>query len=240
MKIIVISLERALERRKSITKQLDQLAIDYQIFDAIDAKVSNHLHCDKRRDGATINRFGYKLVAGEIACYASHYEVWRLCCEINEPVIVIEDNVKILPQFKNSLNLLENAAADHDYIKLFAYFPRKDIMVEKLSDEIALYRSNKRFSGAQGYLLTPHAAMRFINASKNGFYEAVDDFMEKPYKHRIRTVVTKPNLVERMDIDSTISSSSIKRKDKSSTTVLTKALNELFRLYEKLRNKKYV
>ncbi|MGR5167007.1 glycosyltransferase family 25 protein [Vibrio astriarenae] len=237
MKIVVISLKRATERRATITKQLDDLSLDYQIFNAIDAEVPCHLHHDKRRDKSTVRRLGYKLVAGEVACYASHYEVWELAVTLDEPVLVIEDNVKLLPGFKQALASLKEATHRHHYIKLFAYFPRQDQLAESLSEHLKLYRSRKRYSGAQGYIITPYAAKRFISASQGGFYEPVDDFMEKPYKHSIKTVVTKPNLVERLAIKSTISSASVQRKDKSGASLLTKLGNEVFRSYEKLRNK---
>lgn len=34
---------------------------------------------------------------GELGCYASHYLMWQKCVEINEPIIILEDDIKISP-----------------------------------------------------------------------------------------------------------------------------------------------
>ncbi|MEH0690609.1 glycosyltransferase family 25 protein [Vibrio cholerae] len=237
MKIIVISLARATERRASITQQLDALGLEYELFDAIDAANPNFKHCDMRRDAITKRRLGYTLLDAEIACYASHYEVWQRCYNDNQPYLVIEDNALINTELVDMLTILHDLTKRYHYLKLFAYFPRKGKVIERLSEKYTLQQSSKRYSGAQGYALSPYAAKQLVSASRQGFLEAVDDYMEKRYRHGIACTVVQPNLIVRAPIKSTISNASSIRKNKAHLTFLNKIQIELFRLYERIRNR---
>lgn len=47
----------------------------------------------KSRPTITLRRKGYQLKTSEVACFASHYELWVRCVELDEPIVILEDNV---------------------------------------------------------------------------------------------------------------------------------------------------
>ena len=90
MKIFIISLRSALEKRAHIKTQLDQCGINYEFFDAIDGSALksfstfrewrdpwSHLHITK----------------GEVGCALSHFMVWEKIKKDTAPAaMVLEDD----------------------------------------------------------------------------------------------------------------------------------------------------
>ena len=83
-KIYIINLERRNDRRERIEAALNELDIEYQIFNAIDAKKINETY---------IASLGIKILPnykdpyhdrslnyGEISCFLSHYFIWKEVC----------------------------------------------------------------------------------------------------------------------------------------------------------------
>ena len=40
---------------------------------------------------------------GEIGCYLSHVELWKKCVELNEPIAVIEDDMKFTEKIRKAV-----------------------------------------------------------------------------------------------------------------------------------------
>jgi glycosyl transferase family 25 len=233
MKTYVISLRRSVDRRQNICRQLESAQIEFEIFDAIDAGECGFLHSEKRNEDKSIKRFGYKLLDSEVACFSSHYEVWKRCVESNEPILVIEDNVTLNKNFFNSYKQLGNYARSHEFVKLFSAFtPKRTELVEKLSDGSALVRHFPRTDGTKGYVISPQGAEKLVKGAKE-FIEPVDNYMGKAYKHHVQCVCIEPELIE---VDEKFASTiGAKRKKKVKVGVLTKVGIEFFRVYERLR-----
>ncbi|MDH5905159.1 glycosyltransferase family 25 protein [Vibrio splendidus] len=232
MKIIVISLKRSIERRAHIKEQLDTAGIKFTFLDAIDAKQANFPYSDRRDEGLTRKRFGYKLVESEVACFASHLEAWNIAKESNEPILILEDNCDLSHEFFEYYDRLLSISSEFDFLKLCATKPKKYKSVKSIDSKVEVIRYYKRTCGIMGYIISPKAAESFIdNATK--FVEPVDDYMEKPYKHGIFTYCTKPSLVTRAKLTSTIGNS---RKNKQGITVIDKLYIEYFRLYEQIKD----
>ncbi|KGT34090.1 glycosyltransferase, partial [Vibrio parahaemolyticus] len=146
---------------------------------------------------------------------------------------VLEDNCDLLPEFFDVLSHFDTLAEQYDFLKLAATKPKSFKVISSVNNKLNIVRFNKRTCGIMGYILTPHAASKFIkNATQ--FIEPVDDYMEKPYKHGVSTYVLRPDIVKRADIPSTIGSS---RKDKSDINLCNKIYIELFRLYEQIQDR---
>jgi hypothetical protein len=48
---------------------------------------------------------GHKFTKGEVGCVLSHYHLWKICVEINESIIILEDDIVILdPEWEEKLN----------------------------------------------------------------------------------------------------------------------------------------
>ncbi|WP_299667089.1 glycosyltransferase family 25 protein [uncultured Psychromonas sp.] len=240
MKTFVISLKKSKERRKRILETLSRAGIDFTFFDAIDTSQSKLLHQSKVVPQKTTQRFGYLLTEGEIACYSSHYLMWVKCVELNESILVLEDNASFSDQFEVCFPKFEQLVAKYDFIKLGGTHQtgKKFVainIIEEINNDTKLIRYCKRDSGARGYLLTPKAAKQFIDNAKE-FVEPVDDYMEKPWRHGIKSHCFHPNLVMRATIPSVIGSN---RKNKDNIKLNHKIFKEFYKAYEKIRYKLY-
>ncbi|EEZ83719.1 TPA: glycosyltransferase family 25 protein [Vibrio alginolyticus] len=230
MKVFVINMKRSVDRRVRMENALNKANIPFEFIEAIDSSAPNFLYSERSNDDLTRKRFGYRLVENEIACFSSHHLAWEKCLELNEPILVLEDNCDLLPEFFDVFSHFDTLAEQYDFLKLAATKPKSFKVISSVNNKLNIVRFNKRTCGIMGYILTPHAASKFIkNATQ--FIEPVDDYMEKPYKHGVSTYVLRPDIVKRADIPSTIGSS---RKDKSGITSWNKLYIEIFRLYEQL------
>lgn len=233
MKTFVISLKRSKDRRLSIQKLLDEAGIDFEFFDAIDAAQPNFKYSERRAPDKTKIRFGYHLVESELACFASHLSIWKRCLELNEPILVLEDNIQITPEFLTHFESLETITNKYQLVKLCALHPKKHRIIESLKNQASIVHYRRSTCGTQGYSLTPHAAAKLISQA-TFFIEPVDNYIEKPWRHNIFVYCFMPNLINRADIQSTIGSS---RKDKTGLKLYKKIYIETFRVYEQIREK---
>ena len=107
MKAIVLNLERRSDRRILFDKTNgDRLEYTYsdRMVDGKDLKYSELTEFDtnKRWRDPILKSH---LTKGEVGCFISHWNVWRKCVELNEPVIVLEDDAILTDQF--SLNEIQ-------------------------------------------------------------------------------------------------------------------------------------
>ncbi len=235
MKTYVINLKRSIERRERIEKALDDAKINFEFIEAIDSSHPNFLYSERRNNILSRRRFGYKLLENEVACFASHHRAWEKCLELKTPILVLEDNCDLLPDFHSNIHLFDDLAQKYNFLKLAATNKKAFVNIESINPTINIVRYKKKACGIMGYIITPKAAFQFIN-NVGEFIEPVDNYMEKPYKHGISTYTINPDLVKRADIPSEIGN---KRKDKTGITLWNKLYIELFRLYEQYQDFKF-
>lgn len=123
----------------------------FQVFPAIngyylDIALWNALGLTAPKKTKNGDKFGDK--PGAMGCFLSHFLLWRHCVEINQPIIVLEDDVDIIVDWKNF-----NYSSD--LVKLHS--PRK---------------SNQHHSvgtwspGTFAYWVSPNGADKLINFAK--------------------------------------------------------------------------
>lgn len=116
LKTFLINLDRRPDRLEYVTKQLDELGIEFERVAAIDGKncsVEQQRFFDHNR---FILECKKKLVAGEIGCALSHRLVWQLMVEQQIPyALILEDDIKINPQLKSVLS-------NPEYYQKFDFF----------------------------------------------------------------------------------------------------------------------
>lgn len=230
MKVFVVSLKRSVDRRERIQKHLNELDISFEFFDAIDGSIEGFQYSDHARPDITKKRKGYALKTSEIACFASHYALWKKSIELNESIVIIEDNVDPIPNAKKLIELSFQYIKKYGYIKLSATQKSKFTDLVNLTPEYKLGGYEKKTCGTTAYIISPKTAQHFIDNAQE-FLEPVDDYMEKPWRHHAQTYSISPDLFTRADIVSTIGST---RKNKSGTSPFDKIYIELFRSYESL------
>nr|QGT49938.1 hypothetical protein Helico4rc_0570 [uncultured Helicobacter sp.] len=194
MKVFVINLLRAKERRETIKKQVQDVPQDFEVifFDAIDAKNGEHLAFKNYSNCLSYLFRGKKTSDGERACFASHYALWLECVKGAEPIIVLEDDVSLKAEFWTKLRHI--AQSPYEYVRLM-YLSQKATFLPLENDFLISFDS---LMGTQGYYLTPKGASAFILHAKSWFCP-VDDYMDMFYIHYVPNVCIKPIIQENIE-----------------------------------------
>jgi hypothetical protein len=107
MNIIVISLKRAINRRKKIEEQLSKLNITATIMDAVDSENLTDEQKNKKIHLPNGYRLGETFKPGEIACSMSHINALKIAQKNSWPyLIVLEDDVVLAEDFEKRIIFL--------------------------------------------------------------------------------------------------------------------------------------
>jgi glycosyl transferase family 25 len=201
VKTIVISLQRAQERRKNAEKQLISHSADWEILEAIDGlRLQNFpLEYNEKKVGRLL---GFSLTLSEIGCFLSHREAWLKCIEKNTPTLILEDDFVLSPNIHEAINcLLENQDL-WDIARLQALTDSAHV-VKKECKNFKIVHNDGDPLGATAYLLKASSAKKLIIHS-NEIFEPLDHFLEHSKKHGLKMAAIKPYPVTTNGSDSTI------------------------------------
>ncbi|AMG30449.1 UDP-glucose--lipooligosaccharide glucosyltransferase [Grimontia hollisae] len=230
MRIIIVSLKHSLERRKKIEKTLSALKLPFCFFDAVDGKNEHHKIFDHYNNKKRVFIKGYPLKPGELGCFASHYSLWERCVELNEPLLVLEDDIELEDDFLNVYKKMHLLAESIPYFRIGRVLDAKYKIFKQIDDCHDLVLYTKPVRSTQGYMITPEAAKKFIDAAYN-WYEPVDDFMEKEWLHGVLNFGIEPPLI-RHDFNI---HSEIGERAKPYIPLNVRVIRELYRSYESIR-----
>ncbi|PAF53501.1 hypothetical protein BKH42_05485 [Helicobacter sp. 13S00482-2] len=236
MKIFIINLARALDRREFMQKQIDKFEhLDFIFFNAIDAKNGEHHTFESfyKKSLAIVNG-GRELKESERACYASHFSLWQKCIELNEPIVILEDDIELLPEFE--LGLARICDCSYDYVRLVATdAPKKPFI--NIDSHFAL--SYDELAGAQGYYITPKAAEKFIKGSKY-WVLPVDNYMDRISMTGVKTILHIPFLIKG-DNEIGDNTTILHRYDKNLKKFLIwKIFREFYRFFIQIKQNIYI
>lgn len=232
MKTFVISLKSSITRREKISKELK--GIDFVFFDAEDVSDREHEIYSLYKKEKTQLFKGYTLTRPELGCFASHIALWRYCVELDEPILILEDNIHLLEELVPHLKSLLPLTHTYGVIKLANFFTRKFKVIDTIDNNHQLISNLKGACGTSAYSISPRAAQTFL-AHIEGFFEPVDDFMDNEWRTKQTIYSYQPLLVERSQTQSTIGS----RKDKTQQSKKQKVFSELYRSYKQVRQALY-
>lgn len=229
--MLVINLERNVERKLFMRQQVENIGCDYEFIAAIDGR---QLPLEWQNKASSSNF--YNQITGnvgfaspnEIACFASHYLCWKKCIELDQNVIVLEDDVLLLHDFSSSLNYLNLLVDKLDYVRLMAL--EKHRKMQRVTEKLVLYSDFP--CGTQGYIITPYAAKKLVKHAKK-FYSPVDMYLDRWCLHGLRAYCVNPELI----VDENMGSS-IGVREKiylPKPKGFTKMVREIVRPYQKLR-----
>ncbi len=229
--IYVISLPRSQDRRENIRKEFAEKKVNFTFFDAVDGhKNDNFLAEDYNYLKALWFTTGKTPLSGEIGCYASHYNLWLKCVELNQPIIICEDDVKLHPDAANIAEYALEQVKHCGYLKLEG-IPLKcqsEMVSEDKHYQVSLLSNN--YGGARSYAISPQAAARLI---KHRWYFPVDCFIGANYIHGQYSYHLSPSFIlpvpEIFDHGSTIQ---VTKQEK--VPFYRKPTRELYSLYKKL------
>lgn len=183
MKIVVISLVSSEQRRASAKKQLEELGLEFEFLDAVDGRTSAHPLLSKYDEKKFLIHYGRPASRGELGCYASHYLAWQHCCDLKEPLLILEDDFTLTDQFAAALESCRQLIAEYGYIRLQQTRKSKATFENKVGD-FTLVKYTKAPQGGLCYALTPEVARSFINHSERFIYP-LDVFVRHFWIHKI-------------------------------------------------------
>ena len=167
MRIVLINLERASDRRAQMAREFDAAGLRYEIKTAIDGRElsPDHLtHVDRERR----QRLGLRPNdMGSIACWLTHREVMRdLAANGPDMMAVFEDDARFTPRLAEILSVLETRPFAFDVVSLYRGHPRRPfIPCVPLTDDHSAGRVRYSDSGAVGYVITRPAARHFLETT---------------------------------------------------------------------------
>jgi GR25 family glycosyltransferase involved in LPS biosynthesis len=107
---------------------------------------------------------------GVIGCFYSHYNLWRKCVELDEPIMIFEDDVKFFRGWEPIEwdDVLVLSLGKTSFLKN----PWKTYLETPSGNPQPVTWSNFSMPGASGYAIKPKAAKGLIKFYKNYFYPA--------------------------------------------------------------------
>ena len=98
---------------------------------------------------------GRRLTKGEVGCILSHIKAWKICCVLQEPLLVFEDDIEILD---NNYQQLVQKYSNYDFL----YLGYKDMQGE--CDTINYELKTPKFTyWCCGYYITPKVAQALLD-----------------------------------------------------------------------------
>lgn len=189
MRIFVISIASAADRREAATRQLNAAGLDFEFFDAVE-RVADAF---RRFDGFDRRLFklntGRVPLPGEIGCYASHKSLWERCVEFDEPIVVLEDDFLLADDFATAMRDVDSLIDAFGFIRLQSCgsdrrrFGRRLRSMRVLTDrDCAVRYLNNVPLCCLAYAISPAAAASLAgNCDVLG--SPVDKYVQKTWQH---------------------------------------------------------
>jgi len=181
MRIYVINLARATERRRKMQAQADALGVHLDFIEAVDGKTITD--ADRRLVDHTRRRriTPYPLTDNEIGCWLSHCRAMQLLIESGDKMAMIaEDDAKLAPDFARVLEAIAARSGPFDIIDLHRNLKKDELFVScrPLLPGFDLGRIGYTHMNATGYVMSREGAQKFL-AYAQRFVHAVDKEMHR-------------------------------------------------------------
>jgi glycosyl transferase family 25 len=182
LKIFVISLPDAVERRERAAEQLGELGLSFEFFDAMRGEqVMSEGYFERCDEEEWLLNTGHPMSPGEVGCFASHRSMWQKCVELGEPLMIMEDDFQLLPGFAGAVEQVSEIISDCGFIRLQSETRAKKQRVAAKGD-FTLWRYTKVPHSTMCYSVTPEVAQRLVEQTR-AIYDPVDVFFKKFWVH---------------------------------------------------------
>jgi glycosyl transferase family 25 len=206
--IIVINLDRDVERLNYIKDQLDKQGLSFIRHPALTGPQTLNLYAEQFRDCS--------LKAGEIGCWGSHIQIAKMIenGDYKSPALVIEDDVELPPNLYDLLNsILKEAPETWDIIRLSNQSKFKFKTMRDLIGQYKLIQYSRIPGGTGASLISKKGASKIARLKPSVL--AIDQHFKKSWLTDLITfgVFPAPILPDRLassinEINTDISQSS--------------------------------
>jgi len=193
MNIVVISLERAKERRERVKSQLDALKLDAVIMDAVDGQIL----LDSQKNKIIKNPFtgfrdGEVFKPGEIGCLMSHIKAIKIAKENKwGDVLILEDDVILSEDFNKGIKILFGMIPsnwEHIYLGGHIYFMAPPVF------QPTVIPSSFKISGAYSYFLKKNIFNKVLEEMSTLELPADDVFEKMIREQQMKSYIFFPFL----------------------------------------------
>jgi glycosyl transferase family 25 len=211
MKTFVINLKEATERREHMARQLDDLGLNYEFFDACRSAEGYQPYFTGYDPDVYMLISRRTALPGEIGCYASHLSLWQRCIEIDEPIVILEDDSFLEPSLPNAVTTAEKIIDTCGFIRLEAnkqsrqfFKPSRYQRIGSLDNYQISYLSRIAVC-ATGYVISPAAAKNLVENSTT-LLGPVDKYIQRTWHHKqpLYLLSPAPVIAQTGEIDSHI------------------------------------
>lgn len=182
MKVFVISLPQAEARRRHASEQLQTCGVQFEFFDAIGGEeaIAASYFDDVDEQSFVLNT-GRHVASNEVGCFASHRELWKKCVEFDEPIMIMEDDFRLLPSFNSALRAADDIIDEVGFLRLQTTLRSRETCVTAVR-HFELKRFTKPPHGTMCYCVSPRVAGRFVKLTQS-IDAPVDVFTKKYWEH---------------------------------------------------------
>ncbi len=181
MKIYVINLLRALDRRAKMEVQAEQFGVRLDFIEATDGRQLTEQQRSCADLGARRYVSKYPLTDNEIGCWLSHRKAMQHLLDSGDDMaVILEDDAKLLPGFVEVLAAIEAHGPTFDVIDLHRLFKKGEIFrpCGALIGDFAIGRIGLMHMHATSYVMSRAGAKKFLKNSER-FAHAVDKDMHR-------------------------------------------------------------
>jgi glycosyl transferase family 25 len=235
VQIFVINLKARKDRRDNVTAQLSATGLHYEFFPAVEGTGQLHRYFRGENRLQFLLETGHFAAPAEINCYASHLSLWKQCVALNQPIVILEDDLQVTPDFRRMLACAGELIMDHGFIRLEPMGTRWQRIghfsprLMRSVDGTDLYMQPMPAVHTTGYAISPACAAAFISVS-NTLSAPVDHMIRRCWSHKQHIfALTPPAIVP----GALATATSITGREKHPVRHFAGMLRPLYRLLER-------
>lgn len=196
MKLFVINLARAEERRHRMEQQFASLGLEATFHPAVDAQELTPEHYAQVDRGTRRRRGLWPQAKGSIANWISQRQVMREVVENGpETVAIFEDDAGLSPGLPEVLGVLEGRPFAFDVVKLNRRSLKKAFLpCEQLTTGHQVGRIRYHDHGSEGYVMTRNAARHFLENTPRMMWE-IDQALTRFWENGLNVFYLNPPVV---------------------------------------------
>ena len=201
MKVFVINLERAVERRRRMEEQFASLGLNAAFHRAVDAGELTPEHY-AQVDRETRRRLGlWPQADGSVANWMSQRQVIREIVENGpETAAIFEDDAGLSADLPEVLDALKQRPFAFDVVKLNRRSRRTFIPCERLETGHRVGRVRYHDYGSDGYVITREAARHFLENTPKMMWE-IDQALSRFWENGLNVFYVDPPVVSHDEED---------------------------------------
>ena len=196
MKVFVINLARACERRRRMEQQFASLGLEATFHPAVDIRdFTQETYSKVDRD--TRRRLGlWPQADAEIACWMSHHQIMQeIVANGPETAAILEDDAGLSADLPKVLGALERRPFTFDVVKLNRRALKKPfIPCERLETGHRVGRVRYHDYGNEGYVITRDAARHFLENTPRMMRE-IDQALSRFWESGLNVFYIDPPVV---------------------------------------------